>query len=158
MVGSCVWKPGDKQANPTSCIPMPSLAVMGVREGRELSGAGMEDVFVFRSSLRGRCLELPGNEGDEGGSFLTVILGGFVLLPDLGERLPSTGDLSFGVLATGPLAMAESVLSMEGAAAEGARLVYRGLWRSKEGREPSEAEATAVDMVSTEDGRLYSSS
>jgi hypothetical protein len=71
--------------------------------------------------------------------------------------LPSTGDLSFGVLATGPLAMAESVLSMEGAAAEGARLVYRGLWRSKEGREPSEAEATAVDMVSTEDGRLYSS-
>jgi hypothetical protein len=37
---------------------------------------------------------------------------------------------------------------------EGARLVYRGLWRSKEGSEPTEAEATAVDMVSTEDCTL----
>jgi hypothetical protein len=57
------------------------------------------------------------------------------------------------VVAAGPfaVAIAESVLSMEGAAELGARLVYRGLWRSKDGREPTEAEATAVDMASTED-------
>lgn len=153
-------------------MPMPSLAVIGVREGRELSGAGIEDVFVFRSSLRGLCLELPGNDGDEGGSFFTMIFGAFALLPlsrqssavlkskyvgcrtyDLGDLFPSTGDLSFGVVAVGPfaIAIAESVLSMEGAAEVGAKFVYRGLWRSKDGKEPTEAEATAVDMTSTDD-------
>lgn len=61
---------------------MPSLAVMGVRDGRELSDAEMDEVFVFKSSLRGRCLELACNEeGDEGGSFFTVILGALMLLP-----------------------------------------------------------------------------
>lgn len=57
------------------------------------------------------------------------------------------------MVAAGPfaIAIAESVLSMEGAAELGARLVYRGLWRSKDGREPTEAEATAVDMASAED-------
>jgi hypothetical protein len=40
---------------------------------------------------------------------------------------------------------------MEGAAELGAKLVYRGLCRSKDGREPTEAEATAVDIISAED-------
>lgn len=40
---------------------------------------------------------------------------------------------------------------MEGAAELGARLAYRGLCRSKDGREPTEAEATAVDITSPED-------
>ena len=62
-------------------MPIPSLAVIGVREGRELSGAGMVDVFVFRSSLRGLCLEVPGSDGEEGGSFFTIIFGALVLLP-----------------------------------------------------------------------------
>jgi hypothetical protein len=62
-------------------MPIPSLAVIGVREGREFSGAGIEDVFVFRSSLRGLCLEVPGNDGDEGGSFFTMIFGALALLP-----------------------------------------------------------------------------
>lgn len=37
---------------------------------------------------------------------------------------------------------------MEGAAVVGARFGYRGLWRSKEGIGPTDAEATAVDITS----------
>ncbi len=35
----------------------------------------MDAVFVFKSSFRGLCRELVGKEGDEGGSFFTIILG-----------------------------------------------------------------------------------
>lgn len=51
MAGSSVWKPGDKQAKPTSCILSPSLPVNGVAEGRELMPAEMAAVFVFKSNF-----------------------------------------------------------------------------------------------------------
>lgn len=65
IVGSCVWKPGDRQANPTSCIDVPA-------DGRELKGAGMDVLVVVKSSLLGRGREFEVIEGDEGGSFLTI--------------------------------------------------------------------------------------
>jgi hypothetical protein len=74
MVGSCVWKPGDRQASPTSCIEAPA-------DGLELSGAGMA-VVVFKSSFLGLWRAFGAREGDEGGSFFTIILG-FVLVRDL---------------------------------------------------------------------------
>lgn len=74
IVGSCVWKPGDKHANPTSCIE-------ALPDGLELRGAGMA-VVVFKSSFLGLCRAFGAREGDEGGSFLTIILG-FVLFRDL---------------------------------------------------------------------------
>lgn len=74
IVGSCVWNPGDKHANPTSCIDVPTDCL-------ELRGAGMF-VVVFKSSLRGRCRAFGPREGEEGGSFFTIILG-LPLLRDL---------------------------------------------------------------------------
>jgi hypothetical protein len=72
IVGSCVWKPGDKHARPTSCITKLSLPVNGVTESRELTAGGADVVLVFKSSFRGRCLELLCRDGDGGGSFLTT--------------------------------------------------------------------------------------
>lgn len=72
--GSSVWKPGDRQASPTWCIPRPSLAVMGP------AGPRTESVLADRSSLRGlgRGL-LAVMLGEDGGSFLTTILGALLL-------------------------------------------------------------------------------
>jgi hypothetical protein len=82
MVGSWVWKPGERTAIPASCIPIPSLAVSGVADGLDESPAEAAAMFVERSSLRGRCRELFGRDGDAGGSFFTMILGA---LPELRE-------------------------------------------------------------------------
>lgn len=61
MAGSWVWKPGDRQANPTSCIPrFPAV-----------NGPRVEVVAAERSSLRGRCLP-ERMLGEPGGSFLTA--------------------------------------------------------------------------------------
>ena len=60
---------------PASCSAIPSLAVSGVADGLDERPAGAAAIFVERSSLRGRCRELFGRDGDEGGSFLTTILG-----------------------------------------------------------------------------------
>ena len=96
---------------PASCSAIPSLAVSGVADGLDERPAGAAAMFVERSSLRGRCRELFGRDGDEGGSFLTTILGAlpepreleevrgiqsekngrFVATYDLGERRPSEG-------------------------------------------------------------------
>lgn len=65
---------------PASCRPIPSLAVSGVADGREDSPAGAAAMLVERSSFRGRCRELLGRDGEEGGSFFTMILGA---LPEL---------------------------------------------------------------------------
>ena len=80
MVGSWVWKPGERTAIPASCIAIPSLAVSGVADGLDESPAGAAAMLVDRSSFRGRCRELFGREGEEGGSFFTIILGA---LPEL---------------------------------------------------------------------------
>lgn len=47
-------------------------------DGLDESPAGA--IFVERSSFRGRCREPLGREGEEGGSFFTIILGA---LPEL---------------------------------------------------------------------------
>jgi hypothetical protein len=82
MVGSWVWKPGERTAIPASCMPIPSLAVSGVADGLDESPVPgvAAAMLVERSSLRGRCRELFGRDGDEGGSFFTTILGA---LPEL---------------------------------------------------------------------------
>lgn len=88
MIGSWVWKPGDRHARPTSCIRTPSRAVIGPFGGR--TWRPLEDGrLVERSNLRGRGRLLP-MRGDEGGSFLTVILA--PVLPDGDE-----GSLFSGV-------------------------------------------------------------
>ena len=63
--------PGERHANPTSCIPRPplSLEVKGP-VFRELAAL---DSLRERSSLRGRCREV-GGPGDAG-SFFTMIFG-----------------------------------------------------------------------------------
>ena len=97
---------------PASCSAIPSLAVSGVADGLDERPAGAAAMFVERSSLRGRCRELFGRVGEEGGSFLTTILGAlpeprelkevsgnpkrekaarFAATYDLGERRPSVG-------------------------------------------------------------------
>jgi hypothetical protein len=86
MVGSWVWKPGERTAMPASCSAIPSRAVSGVADGLEERPAGAAAMLVVRSSLRGRCRELLGRVGDEGGSFLTTILG----------ALPEPRDLERG--------------------------------------------------------------
>ena len=60
---------------PASCSAIPSLAVSGVADGLDERPPGAAAMFVERSSLRGRCRELFGRVGDEGGSFFTTILG-----------------------------------------------------------------------------------
>lgn len=78
MAGSCVWKPGDRQARPTSWIARPaeSRAVRGA-DGRAVCGPRAPGVLDERSSLlgRGRADCMLG----EPGSFLTLIIGGSVL-------------------------------------------------------------------------------
>jgi hypothetical protein len=55
-------------------MPSAALAVNGA-DGLEFMplAPGVLDV---RSSLRGRCLDVAGTSGEEGGSFFTTILGG----------------------------------------------------------------------------------
>lgn len=116
MVGSWVWKPGERTAIPASCIPIPSLAVSGVADGLDESPAGAAAMLVERSSLRGRCRELLGRDGDEGGSFFTMILGAFPELRVLEHvrqiqrvvRMALLNDLRFGrspSLRWGPLSI-----------------------------------------------------
>lgn len=72
--GSSVWKPGDRQASPTWCIPRPSLAVMGP------AGPRTESVLADKSSLRGLGRGCWADMlGEDGGSFLTTILGALPL-------------------------------------------------------------------------------
>ena len=92
MLGSCVWKPGERQAIPTSCIPSDALAVNGA-EGLEFIPEELFGVLEVRSSFRGRCRE-AGTSGDEGGSFFTMILGGW---PDLTLIMASVGGAWIGV-------------------------------------------------------------
>lgn len=78
IAGSCVWKPGDRQARPTSWIARPadSREVSGA-DGRAVCGPRVFDVLEERSSRLGR-----GREDDmlgEAGSFLTLIIGGAVV-------------------------------------------------------------------------------
>src|SRR6202035_543152 len=70
---------------PASCSAIPSLAVSGVADGLDERPAGAAAMFVERSSLRGRCRELFGRVGDEGGSFLTMILGALPETQELEE-------------------------------------------------------------------------
>lgn len=72
-------KPGERQARPTSCMPMPALsraAVKGLPEVRVVMGplAGMA-LPLDRSSFCGRWREVA-SSGEATGSFLTMILGG----------------------------------------------------------------------------------
>ena len=75
MPGSLVWKPGDRQAKPTSWIARPadSREVSGA-EGRAVGGAPVVAVLEDRSSLLGRGREdcMAG----ERGSFLMLTVGG----------------------------------------------------------------------------------
>ena len=77
IVGSWVWKPGDRHAKPTSCIARPplSLAVKGA-EGRDDTAPCPDEVLDDRSNFRGLCLEVAGTSGEPGGSFFTIIFGG----------------------------------------------------------------------------------
>ncbi len=78
IVGSWVANPGERQAKPTSCMPspVPSRAVSGLADVREVSGCGLDaDPPLERSSLRGRCRAVD-SSGEPAGSFLTMILGG----------------------------------------------------------------------------------
>lgn len=69
ITGSCVMKPGDKHASPTSWISsLPSRAV----SGRAVAGETMFE-FLERSNFLGLC-RVVGRSGDPG-SFLTTILG-----------------------------------------------------------------------------------
>lgn len=54
--------------------PLSPLDVNGPAEGLAVPGLAV-DVFLDRSSFRGRWREV-GRSGEEGGSFLTIILGG----------------------------------------------------------------------------------
>ena len=74
IVGSCVTKPGDRHARPTSWIARPPVS-------RDVSGAvpfwfefAALELFFERSSLRGLCRDV-GRPGDAG-SFFTMIFGG----------------------------------------------------------------------------------
>ena len=77
MVGSWVWKPGDRQANPTSTMASPplSLAVKGA-DGLDDVAFWLWEVLEDKSNFLGLCLEVAGTSGDEGGSFFTTIFGG----------------------------------------------------------------------------------
>lgn len=71
MVGSWVWKPGDRQASPTSCIEALSFPVKGA-DGRAERAPELGSV-VDKSNRRGLWREVV-RSGEEG-SFLTTILG-----------------------------------------------------------------------------------
>ena len=72
ILGSCVWKPGEIHARPTSCITRPLLPVRGVIDGRGVMAGGPAVVLVCRSSFRGRCFAVLPTVGEDGGSFLTI--------------------------------------------------------------------------------------
>lgn len=55
--------------------PPLSLAVRGA-DGRDRAVDGLCDVVEDKSSFRGRCRDVVGTSGDDGGSFFTMILGG----------------------------------------------------------------------------------
>ena len=80
MLGSCVWKPGDRHAKPTSCIPRLalalSLAVNGADGLEDIPAWALLGVLDVRSNLLGRCRAVAGTSGEGGGSFLTIIFGG----------------------------------------------------------------------------------
>lgn len=91
MLGSWVWKPGERQAKPTSFIfkPLLSRAVKGA-EGREVKEpwAAVLEALEVRSSLCGRCRAEAGTSGGDEGSFLTTIWGAWpdrVLLTTISE-------------------------------------------------------------------------
>ena len=93
IAGSCVWKPGDRQARPTSWMARPaeSRAVRGA-DGRAVCGPlRAPGVLDERSSLlgRGRADCMLGDDG----SFLTWIIGGIALRCLLDEN----GQRRFGV-------------------------------------------------------------
>jgi hypothetical protein len=73
----------------------PSLAVIGVPEGRDVAPLGIELVLVFKSNFFGRWRVLAWSVGDIGCSFLTTTFALPVLREDLGDRLSSDGVLSF---------------------------------------------------------------
>lgn len=75
MAGSCVWKPGDRQARPTSCIARPadSREVSGA-DGLAVCGPRLFDILDERSRRLGRGRDV-GMLGDPG-SCLTLIIGG----------------------------------------------------------------------------------
>lgn len=55
--------------------PAPSRAVSGA-DGRDNTVDSVCEFAEERSSFRGRCRDVVGTSGDDGGSFLTKILGG----------------------------------------------------------------------------------
>ena len=75
MAGSCVWKPGERHAKPTSCIAKPaeSRDVKGA-DGLPVDGPRPLVVLEVRSSRFGRGLAdcIVGDPG----SFFTLIMGG----------------------------------------------------------------------------------
>lgn len=74
MVGSWVWKPGDRQASPTSCMIVAlSLELMGAAGRAVRAPEEWTMLWLERSSRRGLWREVV-RSGDEG-SFLTTILG-----------------------------------------------------------------------------------
>lgn len=91
IVGSCVTKPGERHAKPTSWIPSAplSLEVSGPVP-LEVEFAALE-LFLERSSFRGRCRDV-GRPGDVG-SFLTIILGGTPFRRAVGELFDAAGPL-----------------------------------------------------------------
>lgn len=161
IVGSWVWKPGDKHAIPTSCIarPLLSLAVKGA-EGRDDCVGWLWEV-LDKSNLRGRCREVLGTSGEDGGSFLTIILGG-PCLDELGERFPSGVTFCWagpslsttGTLPEAVLVVAEVRSAWAGALFDGAIVGYDdlGLTSGSAGGGASgggaAADATAVLIVS----------
>lgn len=74
IVGSCVTNPGERHASPMSVTPSPESIPLDVKPPAE-GLALLWDVFLERSSFRGRWREV-GRSGEEGGSFFTIILGG----------------------------------------------------------------------------------
>ncbi len=80
MAGSCVTKPGERHARPTSWMPRPSLAV----RGRAVPGVvEFAAPPLDKSSLLGRC---RGVGSGEPGSFFTMIFGGGAARRDLDRQ------------------------------------------------------------------------
>lgn len=88
MVGSWVWKPGDRQASPTSCMMVAlSFELMGAGRAVRAPDECTMVWLVERSRRLGRWREVV-RSGDDG-SFLTTILGAGGPRAESGERLPS---------------------------------------------------------------------
>lgn len=75
MPGSLVWKPGERQAKPTSWTARPaeSREVRGPAEGREVCGPLLER--LEREEERSRRLGRGRRGGEVGGSFFTWMAG-----------------------------------------------------------------------------------